>query len=195
MARELAKAAIASLLAGAMVATSIPAQAQASAAPPARDRDRHRDDDGIDVGEVIAGALVIAGIAAILSRSHDRDEWRRNGGSRRAIELCVNAAEQRASQGAADADVTRITRINRTSHGYDIRGEIEVYRPYEGHDPYGRYDRYDPYGRYERSGRDDRYGRYGRYDRYGRPAYADYGTFRCKVRYGEVRSLKLSGLD
>lgn len=193
-----ARAAFGSLLAGAMLATPVPAVSQPAAPLPARERDwdRHRDDDGIEVGEVIAGAIVIAGLAAILSRAlRDRDyEWRRHGGSRRAIEMCVDAVEWRASREAVLADVTRITRVERRRNGYDVRGELEVYRLYDRHDREGRYDPYDPYGRYERRGRYERYGRYGRYDPSGRPVYARLGTFRCNVRNGEVRSLQVRGL-
>jgi hypothetical protein len=143
--------------------------------------------------------MIIAGLAAILSgigrdrdyRTSSRDEWRRYGGSRRAIELCVHAAERRASHGAVLADVSRITSIYRVRNGYDIRGELEVYRFYDGY--YG--DPYDPYGRYGRWGRADRYGRYGRFDSLGRPIYARLARFWCEVRYGEVRRLRVLNLN
>ena len=128
----------------------------------------------VDAGDIIAGAIVIGGLAAILSSNArdgderdgrgDDDAWRRYGGSRRAIEQCVVAAEQRASRDGDRADVTRITDVNRTRGGYEVRGEIRT---------------------------DDRYDRDGRYDRQG---YTDYGQFRCSVRYGEVRRIRITGL-
>ncbi|MFM2256769.1 MAG: hypothetical protein RIQ28_616, partial [Pseudomonadota bacterium] len=47
------------------------AAAMVSLAAPAQARDRYRDNDGISAGEVIAGALVIGGLAAILSSGDD----------------------------------------------------------------------------------------------------------------------------
>jgi hypothetical protein len=54
---NLTKAAIGAATAGAMLIGATPA--------PARDRDR----DGIGAGEIIAGAVVLGGLAAILSSS------------------------------------------------------------------------------------------------------------------------------
>ena len=55
------KAALCTAAAGAMAFTS--------AAPAEAQRYRDRDNDGISAGEVIAGALIIGGIAAIASAS------------------------------------------------------------------------------------------------------------------------------
>lgn len=196
----MAKAAMGSLLVSTMLVTSMPAQAQMQPRDQPReqyrDRDRgdwHRDDDRIDAGAIIAGAIVIGGLAAILSsNAHDRDyrdgrdgrgygdEWRRYGGARRAIEQCVDAVESRASRYGDRPDVTRITQVMRTRGGYEIRGDV-------------RTD--DREHRYDRDNRDGRYDRYDNYDRYGRHDYADYGEFRCSVRYGEVRRIRISGLN
>lgn len=171
-----AKATIGSLLAGSMLLSAVPANAQ-----------RHnRHDDRIDAGDVIAGAVIVGGLAAILSAGnrdryddryddryggrydgrYDRNgyggDWRRYG-SRQAVEQCVYAAEQRASR-FGDADVRRVTQVDRIRGGYEVRGTIAV---------------------------DERYGRYGRYDRRG---YDDRGRFRCTVRYGQVQNLRLAGL-
>jgi hypothetical protein len=197
----MAKAAMGSLLVSAMLVTSMPAQAQMPQRERLReqyrdtdrkDGDRRHDDDRIDAGTVIAGAIVIGGLAAILSsNTRDRDyrdsrgygdEWRRYGGSHRAIERCVDAAEQRGSRFGSRPDVTRITQVMRTRGGYEIRGGIRT------DTNNGRY------GRNRRDGRYDRDDRYDRYDRYGRHDHFDYGQFRCSVRYGEVRNIRIIGL-
>lgn len=145
----------------------------------ARDRDRHRDDDGIDAGTVIAGAVVIAGLAAILAGG-SRDRERRDiyedriyrlryGGARQAVENCVSVAEQRALRYGENANATAILGIERERRGYDILGEIKVDH------------------RYPRSERNDRYG-------WSDRPYTDYGRFRCRTRDGAVRSIRVTGL-
>ena len=58
--KSITKALVGTVAAGAMAMTAAaPAQAQY--------RDRDRRGDGIDVGDVIAGALIIGGIAAVAS--------------------------------------------------------------------------------------------------------------------------------
>ncbi|HEU4651964.1 MAG TPA: hypothetical protein VFS49_11185, partial [Croceibacterium sp.] len=58
--KSITKALVGTVAAGAMaMGSAAPAQAQY--------RDRYRDRDGIDVGDVIAGALIIGGIAAVAS--------------------------------------------------------------------------------------------------------------------------------
>src|SRR6478672_8355370 len=101
---------------------TVAAGAMALAASPAAARDRH--DDGIDAGDIIAGALVIGGIAAVASSiGKDRGyngtyggpyyggrydnrygnnygyDYNRYGNSRQAVEQCVSAA-QRGAYGA-----------------------------------------------------------------------------------------------
>jgi hypothetical protein len=156
---------------------------------------RHRDydgygrgGDGISAGDVIAGALIIGGIAAIASagsngnrygreykyRGNDgyRDSGRSfNGdygyGSRRAVDECVNAARRDASR-YGWARVTDITSIDRVGGGYEIRGRLVVETRGRGRDYGYDYDRYD--------------------DGY------DKGRFTCVTRYGRVDDLRLKGL-
>ena len=63
--KTLSKALVGTVAAGAM--------AIASASPAAAQNRDHRGDRGISAGEVIAGALIIGGIAAVASASNNRD--------------------------------------------------------------------------------------------------------------------------
>ena len=142
--KTLTKGALGTVAAGAMALAS---------ASPAMAGDRHRD-RGIDAGDVIAGALVIGGIAALAGafdgdndrryrdhryRDHHYGDYRgharyNNGqfngyrGAQRAVERCVRRAERQARRfgGWRFADVTQIRDIDRTRFGYRIRGRIEV---------------------------------------------------------------------
>src|SRR5690606_35828637 len=131
LSKALAKGTIATVAAGAMAVTS---------ATPAFARD-HRDNDGIGAGEIIAGALIIGGIAAIASAaSNDRDRYddryddryrgrydnrygygRQN--PREAVEQCVYAAERTANRYSygGRANVTDIRDVDRKRDGYKIK--------------------------------------------------------------------------
>jgi hypothetical protein len=173
---------------------ALAAAATAIAATPAQAGrfDRHHG-DGIDAGDVIAGALIIGGIAAIaVAASNDRgnryddrynrrDDYSHGGydysdrrfGSRVAVDQCVRAAQRKASR-FGRARVTDVTRIERVRGGYEVRGRLVVEER-----GYGR-------------GRDD-WERYGnRYDRYN-DGY-DKGKFSCFARYDGVADLRLSGI-
>ena len=84
------------------------AAALVSVSAPAQARDRY-DRDGISAGEVIAGAVVLGGLAAVIAASdNDRDRYgydrgdrydynragynygNRHGGGRAAVNQCVN---------------------------------------------------------------------------------------------------------
>ena len=176
-----------------------------SGATPAMAQSRYydRDRDGIGAGEIIAGAVVLGGLAAILTSNNDRDryddryygdrrygdryddrygnryddrngyDWRRNGGSRQAVSQCVAAVERGRSR-YGRIDVTEVRDIERRRDGYRVEGRVVAQDSYNG-----RWDRDDRYGRY---GRDDRYGRY------------DDGKFTCTVRYGRVDQVRVTGL-
>ena len=177
-----------------------------SAASPAMARpgERHGDRDGVDAGDVIAGALIIGGIAAIAAAADDdRDDrydrdyrydragyddgWRRGpawrGGisPRRAVEQCVWAAERRASgYSYGAADVTDIRSVRETRWGYEVRGRIAV----------------NAMGRDWRRG-DARYGRGwdGDYRGWnsGLRGY-DAGRFECRIERGRVVDIDYSGI-
>jgi len=171
-----------------------------SSASPALARDnRGGHHDGISAGDVIAGALIIGGIAAIASAAsshndrYERYDSRYNGGyygqrenndgynygyqanPRQAVELCVNEATRHASRYSygGRANVTDIRDISRNSDGFTVRGRITV----------------NSGGHYNRSG--DYYRGRGWNDNY---RGVDSGSFKCKVRYGRVVDLDFSGI-
>jgi hypothetical protein len=191
------------ILTKALLGTGAAAAALVSTASPALARDR----DGIDVGDIIAGAVVLGGIAAVAGaigndrgyggydypsgsyRYNDRYGYNdrydrygyRTGNPRQAVEQCVSAAERQASRYSyGRADVTDIRDIDRDSRGYTVRGRIAV----------------------NGQGRDWRYGD----SAYGRGWNNDYrgwnsdlrgydsGSFRCRVEYGRVVDLDFSGI-
>jgi hypothetical protein len=205
--------------AAAMVGATAPLQA-------GYDRYDRRHNDGISAGEVIAGAVILGGIAAVIasadkkrgqgrdyddrssdsrssdsrssdSRSYDnqgydnngydrqggyndngyhgrrRDDYDRgygygdqNGGSRVAVNLCINSVQRWASR-YSRADVTQIQTIDRTRLGYRVSGNLVVRDNYQGH------------GRYNRG-----------YDR----GY-NQGRFTCFVERGRVIDIDYRGLD
>ncbi|HEV2596838.1 hypothetical protein [Sphingopyxis sp.] len=178
---NLTKAAIGAATAGAMLMSAAPAAA----------RDRY-DRDGISAGEIIAGAVVIGGLAAILSASdndrYDRyddryndrygDRYRDRGryndarygygydynryGNSRSAVSQCVNAVERGSRRYGRTDVTEVTSIDRKRDGYKVKGRVVV-----------------------RDGFGGRWGRGGNYDN---------GKFSCDVRYGRVQDVKFSGL-
>lgn len=193
-------------IAKALVGTAAAAAVAVSSASPAVARD-HRG--GIDGGDIIAGALVIGGIAAIAAAASNgnnnrydydrygyggdwrgRDGWNDGryrdgyygrGNPRQAIEQCVRAAERNAARYSyGRADVTDIRDVRNTRWGYEVRGRIAV----------------------NSQGRDWRYG-----DRtYGRGWGGDYrgwdnslrgydsGSFKCRFEQGRVSDIDYSGI-
>lgn len=177
------KAIIGSTAAGAMALAS---------ASPAMARDRY-ERDGIDAGDVIAGALIIGGIAAVASAAskdknrdyyYDRD-YRddrygyndRRDNARASVEQCVRAAERDARRyGFARAKVTDIRDVDRKNGGYRIKGRLAVDTGYRGGN-YGRgWDR--DYRGWNNSMRG-----------------WDSGKFTCDIKYGRVRDIDYSGIS
>ncbi len=187
--KALMKGTIGTVAAGAMAMTSAsPAFA------------RHRDNDRIDAGDVIAGAVILGGIAAIASavgkdrnrgyrydsryRYRDRDyrygdrRGYRRGSPRRAVEKCVRAAERDARRsGYRYSDVTQIRDVDRTRYGWRVKGRIVV----DGQHGYG--NRY-------RARYDDRRYDYGRY----RDHNYDRGRFSCHIERGRVVDIDYRGI-
>jgi len=166
--KTITKALVGTVAAGAMAMAS---------ASPAMARD-HRD-DGIDVGDVIAGAVIIGGIAAIAGAfdgdndDRYRDRYYRGGGNnyrygpRGAIEQCVATVENNARRyGYRYANVTEIRDVDGRRDNLRVKGRLQVG------------DRYDRYG-------------YGRYDR--NRGY-DTGSFTCRIDRGRVYDIDYSGI-
>ncbi|MBN9504511.1 MAG: hypothetical protein J0I69_00665 [Altererythrobacter sp.] len=180
--KTLTKALVGTVAAGAMAMTSM----SASAAP----RDGRGDRNGVDVGDVIAGALIIGGIAAVASAASRGNRYNgydyrydnRAGNPRTAVEQCVYAAERNAARYSwrGNAKVTDIRNIDRKRDGYTVKGRIAV----------------NTMGREWRRG-DSRYGRGWNNDYRGwndRYAGYDSGKFTCKVRNGRVVDIDYSGI-
>ncbi len=168
----------------------------------ARHGDWDRGHDRIDAGDVIAGALIIGGIAAIASATSRNDGYRGGGyygdrddrydrgyrgdyraydngyGSRYAVDQCIRAAQREASR-YGNARITDVTAINRTYGGYEVRGRLVV------QDRGGYYSNYGGYG-----GGYDRGYYYDRYD-----DNYDKGKFTCVTQYDRVADVRLSGLN
>ncbi len=167
------------------------------ATAPVQARGGYGDHDGVDTGDVIAGALILGGIAAIASagssrgdryddRRYGRDYGRggydngygydrgRGYGSRTAVDQCVRAAQQEARR-YGWARVTDVTSIDRIRDGFQVRGRLVVEQRGYG-------------GRWR--GGEDRYGN--NYDRYN-DGY-DRGRFSCVTRYGRIEDVRLAGL-
>lgn len=189
----------------ALLGTGAAAAAMVSAVQPAVARDR----DGIDVGDIIAGAVVLGGIAAVAGAignngdrygtygspyddrygdryndrygNYDRYGYRNAGNPRQAVEQCVRTAEQSASRHSyGRADVTDVRDIDRNNRGYTVRGRIAV----------------NSQGRGYRNG-DPRYGRGWDNDYRGwndNLRGYDAGSFKCRVEYGRVVDLDFSGI-
>jgi hypothetical protein len=192
------------LSAGAAAAALVSVAAPAMARP--------GDRDNIDAGEVIAGALIIGGLAAVLSsgdrnRGYDDQNYSRRGGgydddrrgygynngggSRQAVNQCVSAVENWANR-YSRSDVTEIRNIDRTRNGYRVTGKLVVKDGWRGQDRgnrgYNRYDRDDRYG-------NDNHGGYGRSNGRGYDRGYDQGRFTCYIERGRVIDVDYSGLD
>lgn len=168
-------------LMGATAATALAVAAPAQA----------RNNDRVDAGDVIAGVLILGGIAAVAAAVSDGDDnnryerrhrrydnydrrghrnrYRRHMRPRQAVRQCRRAARQEASR-YGRAQITEITEVDRRNDGYRIRGRLLVEE--------GRYGR--------RSN-----GRRGHY----RNASYDEGRFSCRIRYGQIDRLRVRGLN
>lgn len=196
--KTLSKALVGTIAAGAMaISSATPAFAE------------HRDRDGVSVGDVIAGALIIGGIAVVASAASKNDRGRygdyrdgdyrydragyggrngygHNGGyghrenPRQAIERCVQTAERYASQRYGRADVTDIREVRETRNGLEVKGRIAVKTQARNwHQGDSRYG--NGWGGDYRGYNDSQRG-------------YDSGSFKCKIERGRVVDLDIDGI-
>ena len=161
--KTISKALVGTVAAGAMAMTS---------AAPAMARDRWDHDDGIDAGDVIAGAVIIGGIAALAGAFDGDDNYDRydrryyNNDPRRAVERCVAAVENNARRYGYNANVTQIRDVDGNRNNLRVRGNLVVDGRYGGYDRWG-YDRNRGYDR---------------------------GRFTCRVDRGRVYNIDYNGI-
>ena len=209
MATKLAKttkAAIGSLLAGSILLTAMPASAQMRGGWDRYDR-RH---DGISAGEVIAGAVVIGGLAAILSSGNNsrgsydpRYDGRNDGrydprydGRNDGRNSGYNDDWQRygGSRQAISQCVSAVERQGGRGSNVDVTRITNVDRTRGGYRIEGQVA--VDYRNGWRGDRND--GRYGYNDRdgrgYDRGRYDDRGSFSCSVRYGQIDDVRVRGI-
>ena len=179
---NLTKAAIGAATAGAMLMSAAPAAA----------RDRY-DRDGISAGEIIAGAVVIGGLAAILSADNDRDRYDRydnryrddyrgdyRGGGRyddARYGYGYDYNRYGNSRSAVSQCVNSVERGSRRYGRTDVTEVTSIDRKRDGYRVKGRVVVRDGYG-----------------GRWGRGGYYDKGKFSCDIRYGRVVDIDYSGL-
>lgn len=203
-----AKAAVGSLLAGSMLMTAMPAAAQYRG---------YRDNDRIDAGDVIAGAVVIGGLAAILSAAGNRDRRYHD----RGYDPRYDRGYDRDYRGGYDPHYDRdyggyyrdgyggqwrqfgsrqavqqcVFAAEQRASYYGARADVrqitDIERVRGGYQVRGTIAVDDRYGRYDRY---DRRAGYDRYDHYDRPGYDDRGRFSCTVRYGQIQNIRVNGL-
>lgn len=116
---------------GPAAAHAVPAAWSDASVAAERSRWRHRRhrDNGIDLGDVIAGAVVIGGIAAVASAiDNDRDDppadYRypepvayQGGGLDRAADMCVAEIERDVRVGSVDT-------VDRDANGWRVAGSL-----------------------------------------------------------------------
>ena len=199
--KDLAKSLLsATAAAAALVGTAAPADAQY----------RYRDRDGISAGEVIAGAVILGGLAAVLSAGknaryqdgYDRDDYNNGysydtntGSSRAAVNQCINQVENQTG-GYDRSNVSQIRSIERTRNGYRVMGSLEGQRGSRGNDQYDQGERYGQNNQYYQENRydqDERYDRTGNGDAYDRNFEG--GQFTCHVERGRVIDIDYNGSD
>ncbi|MBA3676662.1 MAG: hypothetical protein H0W74_04580 [Sphingosinicella sp.] len=99
-----------------LLSTTVPAEAR---------HRRHYDRDDVDAGDVIGAAIVLGGIAAILSASKGRDYGGTYGAERKAVKACVREAESGGSR-YETARVDDVTNVDRRDGYYFVRGMLET---------------------------------------------------------------------
>ena len=173
---------------------------------PAMARDYHRG--GISAGDVIAGALIIGGIAAVASassnnsrgrdygrdydRGYDRNYDRGNGGYNRQYGYDNGDRYDRGSRYAVEQCVRAAQRDANRYGRARVTDVTSIERVHGGYEVRGRLVA-EQRG-YDRRGYGNNWERYGyNYDRYN----SDYnrGSFSCVTRYDQIADLRIRGLN
>ena len=196
-------AVISSLLAVSMLAGAVPAQAQYRGD---YRNDYRRDRDGISAGEVIAGAVVIGGLAAILSanngrgrygydrydnRDYDNRNYDNRGYDNRGYDRDRSGYDwQRygGSRSAIEQCISAVERRGGRGGDIDVTRITDVDRLRDGYRVEGRVAVDYRGGGYRGNDYGDRYD-----DRYGQ-RYDDRGSFSCNVRFGRIDGLSVRGI-
>ena len=201
--KNVSKALLGTIAAGAMVASS---------ATPALADHRDSNNRGVSAGEIIAGALIIGGIAAVASAAsrnnrdyrggtygnnggyygnnngyygngYDRDDRYRTN-PRQAVEQCIAATERYAASRGLRANVTDIREVKDSRYGFQVKGSIAVQDNRGYNNGYNRGYGNDGYQNQNWGG--DRYG-------YNNRGY-DTGSFKCKYERGQITDLDIDGV-
>ncbi|MEA2998322.1 MAG: hypothetical protein QOH04_2507 [Sphingomonadales bacterium] len=85
-------------------------------AAPAEARHWHRHHDDVDAGDVVAGAVVVGGIAAIASAITEGNRAKQDA----AVDGCAREAESRTG-----GRVSEIGRVSKSKGYYTVEGETE----------------------------------------------------------------------
>jgi predicted secreted Zn-dependent protease len=88
----------------------------ATSAAPAEARRWHRHHDDVDAGDVVAGAVVVGGIAAIANAITQGNREKQDA----AVDACAGEAENRLGGRISD-----IGRVSKSKGYYTVEGEVE----------------------------------------------------------------------
>jgi predicted secreted Zn-dependent protease len=88
----------------------------ATAAAPAEARRWHRHHDDVDAGDVVTGAIVVGGIAAIANAITQGNREKQDA----AVDACAGEAENRIGGRVSD-----IGRVSKSKGYYTVEGQVE----------------------------------------------------------------------
>jgi len=87
-----------------------------ASAVPAEARRWHRHHDDVDAGDVVAGAVLVGGIAAIANAISEGNREKQDA----AVDACAGEAENRTGGRVAD-----IGRVSKSKGYYTVEGRVE----------------------------------------------------------------------
>lgn len=138
-------------LAAALLTTAVATPAEAQY------RRYDRRGDGIGLGEIVLGTIIVGGIVSAIgalgngnrnTRGYPVSRYDRYGSRQASVEACAYEAEREASSRyGGRAQVRDIDDVDSRGGDYRVRGTLDVRSDYRNDRDYGRDDRY--YGRGE----------------------------------------------